>query len=191
MKKLKIYFGIPLAVLLAFAVNSCKTSSPGDAVNAAMQKEIIKQKVEEIIKEENVPEVVVDAFIKRRPEALDRSWLIYEQTPEQKIELALPEVYIVAFSEKGEHYRARYSKEGNIIDLNHRIDLSVLPEGALDIIQKGEYSDWQVEGDVYETLDNETQEPIGYIVTVKKGEAQNRLFFDVDGTMVKVQTLTP
>jgi hypothetical protein len=191
MKNLKSYIGVPVAGLLAIMVYGCKTSTPGDAVKAAMQKEIIKEKVEDMITEDNVPEVVVEAFNQRRPEVHDRSWFIYEQTPEQKIDLALPEVYIVAFSEKGENYKAKYSKEGDILELNHLIDLSVLPRTALDVIQKGDYKDWKVVGDVYETLDNDTKLPVGFIVTVSKGDEKNWLFFDVDGTLVKIQTLTP
>jgi hypothetical protein len=190
MKTMKYYLGISLTGLMAFLVYSCKTSSPGDAVKAAMEKEIIKEKAEALIDEQEVPEVVVAAFVKNKPETIERTWLIYKETPEQQIKVELPEVYIVAYRDNGQDYRARYSREGDIININHLIGLTVLPSAAQDLLQKGEYRDWQVTGDVYETLDNITNEPIGFIVKVKKAEQSERLFFDLEGNVVKIQELS-
>jgi hypothetical protein len=190
MRAMKYYLGISLTGLIALLVYSCKTSSPGDAVKAAMEKEIIKEKAEALIDEQEVPEVVVAAFVKNKPETIERTWLIYKETPEQQIKVELPEVYIVAYRDNGQDYRARYSREGDIININHLIGLTVLPSAAQDLLQKGEYRDWQVTGDVYETLDNITNEPIGFIVKVKKAEQSERLFFDLEGNVVKIQELS-
>jgi hypothetical protein len=190
MRAMKYYLGISLTGLMAFLVYSCKTSSPGDAVKAAMEREIIKEKAEELIDEQKVPEVVVAAFIKNKPDIIERTWLVYKETPEEEVKVKIPEVYIVAYRDNDQDYRAKYSKEGDIINLNQLISLSILPDAALNTLQKGEYRDWEVTGDVYETLDNITNEPIGFIVKVKKADQSEKLFFDLEGNIVKIQELS-
>lgn len=190
MKTINFYLGMSITGLLASLVYSCQTGSPGDAVRTAMEKEIIKEEAEVYMDELNVPAVVVDEFIKNQSDTIERQWLVYDKKTDEEIDVKLPEVYIVAYSKNAQDHRDRYSKEGKIIDRNQLINLSVLPHQALDIIQKGEYKDWEVVGDVYETLDNLTYEPVGYIVKVKKAEKKERLFFDLEGNIVKIQQLT-
>ena len=155
-----------------------------------MEKEIIKEKAEEYIEELNVPAVVVEEFMKNQSDKVERRWLVYKETPGEEINIDLPEVYIVAYRKNVQDYRAKYSKEGVILDINHLINLSVIPPQALDLLQKGAYKEWEVVGDVFETLDNITNEPVGLIVTVKKAEQKERLFFDLEGNVVKIQKLT-
>ncbi len=190
MKTINYYLGISIMVFIALLAFSCKTGTPGDAVRAAMEKEIIKEKAEVYIEELNVPAVVVREFNKNQSDTIVRQWLVYKETPGEEIDIELPEVYIVAYGNDAQEYRDKYSKDGEIIDMNHLVNLSVLPHQALDLLQKGEYKEWEVVGDVYETLDNITNEPIGFIVKVKKAEQKERLFFDPEGNVVKIQKLT-
>lgn len=190
MKTINYYLGMSITGLIAFLAYSCKTGNPGDAVRAAMEKEIIKEKAEVYMDELNVPAVVVEEFIKNQSDTIKRQWLVYEKPLQEEVNIELPEVYIVAYRNNDQDLRDKYSKEGEIIDRNHLVNLSVLPHQALDLIQKGEYKDWEVVGDVYETLDNITYEPIGFIVTLKKAEEKERLFFDLEGSIVKIQQLT-
>jgi hypothetical protein len=190
MKTLNYYLGISISLFIAFLVYGCKTGTPGDAVRAAMEKELIKEKAEKYIEELNVPAVVVEEFMKNKSDTVERQWLIYQESPGVEINLEIPEVYIVSYKKNGQDYRAKYSKEGEIIDINHMVDLSILPHRALDLLQKGEYKEWEVVGNVFETLDNVTKEPVGFIVKVKKAEEKERLFFDLEGNVVKIQELT-
>jgi hypothetical protein len=190
MKTRNYYLGISILGLIAFLAYGCKTSTPGDAVRSAMEKEIIKDEAEAYIDEPNVPAVVVDEFIKDQSDTIERKWLVLEKEPQNEVKVVLPEVFIVAYKSNDQNMRDKYSKEGELIDRNHLVNLSVLPQQALDLIQKGEYKDWEVVGDVYETLDNITFEPIRYIVTLKKAEEKERLFFDFEGNILKIQQLT-
>jgi hypothetical protein len=190
MKTTNYYLGISITGLIAILVCSCKTGTPGEAVRAAMETEIVKEKAEEYIEELNVPAVVVEEFTKNQSDTVERQWLVYKETPGEEINIELPEVYIVTYRKNAQDCRARYSKEGNIIAMNHLVDLSVLPHRALDLLQKGAYKEWEVVGDVFETLDNITNEPVGFIAKVKKAEEKERLFFDPEGNVVKIQKLT-
>jgi len=190
MKTINFYLGMSLTGLLASLAYSCNTGTPGEAVRTAMEKEIIKEKAEVYIDELKVPAVVVDEFTKNKSDTIERQWLVYEKKPEEEINVELPEVYIVAYSMNALDHRDSYSKEGKIIDRNQLVNLSVLPQKALDFVQKDEYKDWEVVGDVYETLDNFTYEPVGYIVKIKKADKKERLFFDMEGNIVKIQQLT-
>ncbi len=189
MKTIRFYLGITIVGLTAFLANSCKTGTPGDAVRNAMEKEIIKEESETFIEEHNVPAVIVKEFNNRQSDTIERQWLVFEQLPEDTIKLELPEVYIVKYSQNSQDYRSKYSIAGEIIEKNHLINISVLPVPAQDVLKKGEYKDWEVVGDVFETLDNKTDEPIGFIVKVKKGLNKEKVFFDLEGNMVKIQTM--
>ena len=190
MKSLKYYLGMSITGLIAFLVYSCKTSTPGDAVKAAMEKEIIKEEAEESIDELNVPAVVVEAFSKDRPDTMKRTWLVYKAKSGDQVKVELPEVYIVAFKKDAQDYRIRYSREGDVVGLNRLIEMYALPEDALNLLHQGAYKDWEVVGDVFETLDNITNEPIGFLVKVQKEGQRERLFFDTDGNILKIQQLT-
>ncbi len=190
MKTINYYLGLSTAVLVGILVYCCKTGTPGDAVKTAMEKEIIKEKAEVYIEEHNVPAVVVEEFIKNRSDTIKREWLVYQEKAGEEIKVGLPEVYIVAFSKNAQDYKAKYSKEGDFIDLNHLTNISVLPESALDVLKKGEYKDWEVVGDVFEILDNISNEPTGFIVNIQKAEQKERLFFNLEGNIVKIQKIS-
>jgi hypothetical protein len=177
-------------VMAIFSLYSCNTGTPGEAVRSAMEREMIREKAEEYIAEHDVPAVVVDEFNKNQSDTIERQWLVYKKMPEEEINVELPDVYIVAFKKDNQNYRTRYSKEGEVIDRNRSANLSVLPDAALDILRKGEYKDWQIEGDVFEILDNETRVPTGYFVRVTKDDQTEKLFFDLDGQIVKINTIS-
>ncbi len=189
MKTTNFYLSISIAGLMALLASSCRTGTPGDAVRTAMEKELIKEKAEVYIEENNVPAVVVEEFMKGRNDTVKRKWLVYKEPAEEQVNVKLPDVYIVAFRSNDQNYRAKYSREGDILTMNHMVGLSVLPDPALNVIQRDDYKGWQVVGDVYETLDNVTGEPTGFIVNVSKDDRKERVFFDLEGNTVKIQTI--
>jgi hypothetical protein len=184
---LKILFSGVIALIMMYG---CKTGTPGDAVRTAMEEELIKEKAEKYIEENKVPAVVVDEFVKNHSDSIERQWLVYEQEPGKEVSVDLPEVYIVAFRKADQNYRTKYSREGEVIDRTRLSDLSVLPDKALDILQKGDYKDWKIVGDIFETLDKMTMEPTGFIVRVEKSDQTKRLFFDLQGNIVKIQKIS-
>jgi hypothetical protein len=186
MKTRIFYLGISISGLF-FLLNGCTPSSPGDAVRAAMEKELVKEKVTKILNEYDVPEVVVEEFNNNHSDTLTRQWSVYAMTPEDTLHVVLPEVYIVNYRINNQGYCQKYSNEGKIIETNRSVNFSILPKKASDLIKKGEYKDWKLDGDVLELLDNSTHDTVGYMVTVAKANNKERIFFNEDGDVVKIE----
>jgi hypothetical protein len=189
MKTRIFYTGFALTGLF-FLIYGCTRTTPADAVKTAMEKELIKEKATKILEEYNVPEVVVKEFNKTHSDTIYRQWLVYKTNPEETINVKLPEVYIVKYHIDNQGYREKYSREGKIIETNRSINFTVLPNKASDLIKKGDYKDWELVGDVLELLDNSTGDPVGYVVTVAKAQNKERIFFNDEGDIVKIQELT-
>ena len=154
-----------------------------------MEKELIKEKATVFLEEHNVPAVVVKEFDRGRSDTIKRQWLVYKKAPEDNINVELPEVYIVKYKLEGQEYSTKYSREGELIETNRLVNLTVLPEESREMLQNGDYKDWKVVGDVLELLDNNTGEPASYIVTLEKTGTRERVFFNRDGETVKIQKL--
>ena len=189
MKTRTFLLGIMAAGIAGYLLLGCSGGSPGNAVRAAMEKELIKEKAMEYLEEHDVPAVVIKEFNNRHSDTITRQWLAYKKTPGERINLELPEVYVVNYNVNDQGFSEKYSNEGEIIETNRTINLSVLPNKASDLLQKGEYKNWEVSGDVLELLDNLTNEPVGYLVTVAKSDNKERIFFDRTGHIVKIQKL--
>lgn len=191
MKTRTINLGIQAIVIATCTMYACTSGTPGDAVKAAMEKEIIKEKAQVYLEEYNVPAVIVKKFEKTHSDTITRQWLVYKKTPEEVIKVQLPEIYIVRYNKKGQEYSMKYSDKGEILETNRLINLSVLPDPAREMFQKGEYKEWDIVGDVFEILDNITGESAGYIVTVEKTGNKERVFFNRAGKVVKIQKISP
>jgi hypothetical protein len=174
---------------LAMIIHGCNTASPGSAVKVAMEKEIIKEKAMDYLEENNVPEVVVKAFITNHSDTIAREWVVYKK-PEEEISVKLPEVYIATYEVNDKEYNEKYSNEGEVLEKNRVINYSILPEKASDLLQNGEYKDWEVTGDVLELLDNISGETLGYIVNIVKSDQKERIIFDKTGKIEKAQIIS-
>ena len=158
MKTKIFYLGIPITGLF-FLLIGCTHTSPGDAVRAAMEKELVKEKVTKLLEEYDVPEVVVEEFNNNHSDTIARQWSVFAMTPEDTLDINLPEVYIVKYRIDNKGYREKYSNEGKIMETNCSVNFSVLPKKASDLIKKGEYKDWKLDGDVLELLEAVAQQP--------------------------------
>lgn len=190
MKTRTIYLGIQAAAIFTILVSGCKSGTPGEAVKVAMEKEIVKEKAEVFLEENNVPAVIVKEFEKAHSDTIKRQWIVYQKAPGEVVNLELPEIYIVKYRKDDQEYRIKYSGKGKILETNRMINLSVLPDPARKYLQEGEYKDWELVGDVFEILDNITGESLGYIVTAEKTGNKERVYFNQTGEVVKIQKLT-
>ena len=74
-----------------------------------------KEKTTEYLEEYDVPAVVVKEFIEDQSDTIQRKWLVYKKTPEERINVQLPEVYIANYSINDREYSTKYSI--NITDM--------------------------------------------------------------------------
>ena len=189
MKALTYLTEMAVAAIVVFSFSCCNSGSPGNAVKAAMEKEMIKEKAMEYLEENDVPAIVVKEFNNNHSDTITRQWLVYKKTPEEVINVELPGLYIVSYNRNAQGYCEKYSDKGEIIETNRMINFSVLPDKASVLFTTGTYKAWEVSGDILEILDHFTNEPVGYVVTVVKSDNQERIFFNREGDITKIQVI--
>lgn len=116
------------------------------------------------VKENNVPQAVVEAFKQKYPESFVYEW---EWIKKEKL-------YEAEFMFKGNKHEAFFTKEGEWNRTEKEIVMNDLPNGVRDAFYKSEYAQWKID-DVKEivTAGND----VIYNIEVEKGKKEIELLF--------------
>ena len=173
-------------VLFLLTAIGCQNVSEG-GVQEEITKEEAAEKAEVYLEEHDVPYVVVDAFKSKNSDIPEYEWLVYRSDTSTDVSVALPSEYVVAYKKNNQQYRSTYTKEGKRIEILRLNNMNIVPEKGKKYIETY-YKDWNVTS-VYEKLDTENEETIGFIVTIEKENKKEKVFFDMNGKAIKVQTI--
>jgi hypothetical protein len=95
-----------------------------------------------------------------------------------------PDYYSVSVEKNGDTYYALYNKSGGKLASQVKVKNVPLPDNIVASIKKT-HPGYTIESDKYTRLVSETTKQSYFRVTVKKGNAVKKLFYNTDGSPVK------
>jgi len=133
---------------------------------------LIAQKIENKIKENEVPVAVINAFKSKYPTILAKQWELDNGK------------YEVDFYKEKIKYIAVFTVEGKWLITGTELKKEEVPKNIMDQIAAGEYKDWKYN----QARSVETPELAKeIIVEVEKGNEDVMLYFDIDGKFLRAK----
>jgi hypothetical protein len=129
------------------------------------------QKIENKIKESDVPAVVKTAFEQKYPGAKVSWW----ELDNGKYEVDFDKT-------KGNHFTAVFSTDGKWLITGRKMKKKELPKTITDHIAKGEFKDWKI-AQIREAATPEYPKEI--IVEIEKGDDDYMLYYDGEGKFLR------
>lgn len=99
-------------------------------------------------------------------------------------EIEEPEIYIATFDLDSSKIKAKYNKEGKLLETKKSLTKENLPQKIAASLNTGIYKDWQIISESQEVKSVVMKEPV-YKVAIKKGDEKYILYFDKNGNIEK------
>ena len=147
------------------------------------------------ISEKLTPQQVIDSLHKRFPDAESvkyykvspdaaKGWNI---TKDDNLESTDVDYYTISFNKQGLKYYGLYEKDGTLVEAKIEESVDNLPDAVKNSLMhlSEKYPGYKVVSKTYYRNQNYSKSKEYYEIVAQKGSAQKRLYYGVDGTLLK------